>query len=763
MAFWRCVRQSLVLGGGLLLALLGAARVHAQSLSTFEASASSLTPGHVVQGHYDTRFHPASSVQARLSGDPSLELWLRIAFDLPAAGDPHESRQALRFDRVPLDAIRVFMPQPEGGYLELSDGFFAPSRAQELAANSYAFAIPHHLRGAQVVYVAARSRAAATLAPQVVTERALHAQDRDIASLLSAVYASIGVLALSALALFLALRDRAYLQFCALTGGLLLLLLAMNGHLYRWTPFGWWAWWHYHGIYALAALCCALSLAFTRQFLETAQRDAAVDRAMQWLGRALLALAGLCLLNLDALTATLQRTAVLAGVLTTTIIVLVSVRAWRRGELLARPYCLIWLILVGAASVRAALTQGWLPPTPAGLYGFQLASAFSLFLMSIGLADRVMEFRKQRDRARLLRDQIDASLQLEQVRRQFSDGLREQLRQSSPGGDLEWVALRRVLISLRSLLPQRGAAVIASGYRGQDLLLVEPMESKDRYAALAAHRSAELRALCRTGKSAIVTLETASGSNGSSSDHSSAGVFALLPLSVDGPGWGALLIERAAGADFTPEEVGMAADFLKQALALADEATHQAELKHKAEIDPLTGAYNRRAGDTLLAQAWQHSLAERKPFALLFVDLDHFKRVNDHYGHAVGDDCLRRAADTIRHEIRADDVLARYGGEEFLVVLPGLTPELAMQLGERVRQAVLALRVQNGEAQVRFSVSIGVAARLPGETDAQDVVERADRALYVAKRNGRNQVQMSTHFGYGENGTDAEPPPPLSL
>lgn len=753
MASSRRVWQAVCMGAFGLLVAGPFARAQALEVAAFEESAAQLTPAAVIEGRYTDRFQPVPARGARLPGQAQGELWLRLAFELPDGGDPHERPLALRLDRVPLDSIRVFMPQVEGGHVELSDAFFAPGTASELAAHAYAFAIPHHLQGAQVVYVALRGRAGVSLRPQLVAQRELQVEDRNVTALLSAVYASIAVLALSALALFLALRDRAYLHFCLLTASLLLLLLALNGHLYRWPPFAWMAWWHYHGIHALAAVCCALALEFTRHFLETPQRDAPGDRALRGLRWLLYGLAALALLNLDALVRSLQLAAVWGGVLTTLTIVAVALRAWRRGELLARPYCLVWLMLVGAAAVRAALTQGWLPPSPSSLYGFQLATAFCLFLISIGLADRVMEFRKQRDRARQLKEQTDASLQLEQVRRRFSDSVREQVRAGTPGGDLEWVALHRMLVSLQGLLPQHGAAVIARGYRGQDLLLVEPLVARDRYARLAEIHGARLRAVCRGGSPEVLALAPASSGDGDAPPED-AGVFALVPLPLTAPGWGVLLVERGPGEDFTAAEIGLAADFLKLALALSDEAARQAELKHKAEIDPLTAAYNRRAGDALLAQAWERSLAERKPFSLLFVDLDHFKRVNDQHGHAVGDDCLRRAAAALRHEIRADDVLVRYGGEEFLVVLPGLGAEPAVHLGERVREAILALRVDSGEAKVRFSVSIGVASRLPGEDQVQDLVARADRALYAAKRSGRNQVHLASQAVAGRDGTD---------
>src|SRR5690606_8289579 len=111
------------------------------------------------------------------------------------------------------------------------------------------------------------------------------------------------------------------------------------------------------------------------------------------------------------------------------------------------------------------------------LHGWQLVLAVGAFLLSIGLADRVMEFRKQRDRAKLAKDQTDASLQVEQRRRELVEGLRESLR-TAPPGDLEWIAFRRMLGLLQPLVPQSGSAVVAYGYHELDLLLAEPAGQK---------------------------------------------------------------------------------------------------------------------------------------------------------------------------------------------------------------------------------------------------------------------------------------------
>lgn len=167
---------------------------------------------------------------------------------------------------------------------------------------------------------------------------------------------------------------------------------------------------------------------------------------------------------------------------------------------------------------------------------------------------------------------------------------------------------------------------------------------------------------------------------------------------------------------------------------------HQVEtLLERADLDALTGALTRGAGERELDRALELADARAEPFALLLVDVDRFKAVNDTHGHAVGDRVLAGVAEALRACVRAGDLVVRWGGEEFLVALPGLDVAVARRVAERVRTEVAA-RDEAGVPAV--TASIGLAARRPGEAlDA--LVARADVALYAAKEAGRDRVRLA--------------------
>lgn len=174
------------------------------------------------------------------------------------------------------------------------------------------------------------------------------------------------------------------------------------------------------------------------------------------------------------------------------------------------------------------------------------------------------------------------------------------------------------------------------------------------------------------------------------------------------------------------------------------------KLEELLRIDALTGVANRRAFDEALAREWKRAIRERSTLAVLMVDIDFFKLLNDQYGHAHGDTCLQLVAQCLASTVRDEiDFCARYGGEEFVVLAPGKSGADAMKLAMRLCTAVSALRIHNVRSPIGMvTISIGVAAILPIPAVAGDaLVRQADDALYESKRLGRNRATLSREGG----------------
>jgi two-component system cell cycle response regulator len=161
-----------------------------------------------------------------------------------------------------------------------------------------------------------------------------------------------------------------------------------------------------------------------------------------------------------------------------------------------------------------------------------------------------------------------------------------------------------------------------------------------------------------------------------------------------------------------------------------------------AITDALTGLYNRRYMETHLTTLVEQAAARGKPLAVLILDIDYFKSINDTYGHESGDDVLRQFGVRMRKSIRGIDLACRYGGEEFVIVMPETDMAVAATVAERLRRRIASepFAVEQGGRTIEVTISVGIATLEGGEDNAAGILRRADQALYRAKRDGRNRV-----------------------
>lgn len=226
---------------------------------------------------------------------------------------------------------------------------------------------------------------------------------------------------------------------------------------------------------------------------------------------------------------------------------------------------------------------------------------------------------------------------------------------------------------------------------------------------------------------------------------------ALLPLIRSNKIIGAMLL---ISGDYNRYQSSHATDFLQKLSAMAavaiENCLNQRRLEEIGYQDVLTQAYNRRYFDLRFKDEIARSLRKQEHLACMFLDVDYFKKVNDTYGHHVGDMVLMNMVSIIKEQVRACDIVARYGGEEFVVALPGTGPERALDIAGRLRDSVNAQAHTCYEQNLAVSISIGVttlqSSDIQGPTDIEGVaslmLDRADKALYCAKKNGRNRVEV---------------------
>jgi diguanylate cyclase (GGDEF)-like protein len=224
--------------------------------------------------------------------------------------------------------------------------------------------------------------------------------------------------------------------------------------------------------------------------------------------------------------------------------------------------------------------------------------------------------------------------------------------------------------------------------------------------------------------------------------------IALLPLARSQRLSGSLNLASREQGRFV---AGMATDFMERLAAIVaiclENVANQERLRHLGMTDPLTGVYNRRYFDQRLHEETDRALRSGQALCCMMLDVDHFKRINDAFGHAAGDVVLREMTLHIKAQLRTSDVMARYGGEEFAVLLTQTEISPALAIAERIRQTVADARFAiAGGTNLAVTLSLGLAMlerNRPSGTSAAALVAEADAAMYRAKNDGRNRVNLS--------------------
>ncbi len=222
--------------------------------------------------------------------------------------------------------------------------------------------------------------------------------------------------------------------------------------------------------------------------------------------------------------------------------------------------------------------------------------------------------------------------------------------------------------------------------------------------------------------------------------------YLCLPLVAQSETMGVLTIE--CGEDEAFETVREHMDGVSQFLQLTGMAvaslTLRGQLEEQSIRDALTGLFNRHFMQITLERELARAARAGSSVALFMLDIDHFKRFNDTFGHGAGDAMLRAIARAFRESVRAEDIVCRYGGEEFAIILPGLSAQDALERAERVRGTVAALQVPlDSVSYGQTTVSIGIAVSPSDGARPEDLLRKADQALYCAKHGGRNQVRLA--------------------
>jgi len=634
--------------------------------------------------------------------------------------------------RAPVESVRL---RVENVWDSGEHSFLRAEPADSPLPVGYVFRLPSTWEGEIRLELSGTALRNTVLRPEVISEELADRYLQHATILATLAYASLFTLGLMTMALFFASHDRSFLVFFGFCLAGMLLLATYNGHVPLIDPFDLSAVLGGSALHAASLLFQVAGLRVLLRYVELSRTRERIVKLLEQYCVASLLLAGVIVAwreRLDPITAWLTPMLWLVGILCALPLL---TDAWRRRVPLSGIVFASTLTIGVSALAWELASRGIISMTLTVLYGYQAAIVFCAAMVSVGLISRISRYREQRDREQRARADSERRMYREAVRTELLTALQIGLRGVGEE-EIQPMAMRLLLEHLRRIVPMDRVLVVLRGYHGRDTVAAHPGAELDAMSESVTPRLPNLR------QRLAVNIDVQQPVTRNDQDAPVA-IEAAVTLPVRAPSWGALVMERAGASVFHPDEMTVARELARIAILQVDEAFTALHLRYTAEVDSLTGALNRRSIDQALARTFQDAHRRRMPLSVLFVDIDHFKAVNDQLGHACGDYCLREIARLIGAQLADEDIFGRYGGEEFLVLLPGRQTEMARAIAEQIRIAIETADLRHQDRPLRMTVSIGVASQLSSESQPQPAVERADKALYAAKRDGRNRVSVA--------------------
>ncbi|NOZ00374.1 MAG: diguanylate cyclase, partial [Deltaproteobacteria bacterium] len=309
--------------------------------------------------------------------------------------------------------------------------------------------------------------------------------------------------------------------------------------------------------------------------------------------------------------------------------------------------------------------------------------------------------------------------------------------------------LRMIVDGITSLTGVRSCSIMLLDHSGQRLKIRSARGVPEEVVKTAVRELGEgiSGKVAQTGKPIYLRdVKEARGVSGCNSKRYRSPSLICVPLKSRGRIIGVLNANDKAGGDFTPEDLNLVTLFANNAAVAIDNAAMHDQLWKSSVTDGLTKTYVHTYFEQQLQRKVEAAIRQEGKLAVIMLDLDHFKKINDQYGHQVGDDVLRQVARLLRKAVRSNDLVARYGGEEFVLILTDVPARIVLGVAERLRAAVERSTFTVDPAKggkISITASFGIAMLPNDASDAKSLVKVTDDYMYKSKESGRNRVTCS--------------------
>lgn len=659
-----------------------------------------LTIRQIIQPAIQKRFTPAPAPVPNY-GFSNGSYWVRFELENPS---PAPQRLMLELAQPHIDDVRVYMPEA-GGFREMVSGRLYPFWRRPVAHQHFVFpiSVPSYFRGA--LYMRVEHEGTLQIPLYLWDQDQFASRDRQREFLLGGYYGLIVVMLGYNLFLWLSIRERAYLYYVLavlLTHGLAVFHINGYSYVYFLPDFPIVAKRSYPIILNLASF---FTLLFVRALLFTKQKAPLTDRVLDLAGKAGLFLAAASIVGSYFF---VYRITVWYCLAVAVLVLFAGIVGALRRDRIAMYYLAAWGALIVFVVLLIFRTAGYLPVSFFTEYGLQIGGSMEVTILSLALAERFRSLRREKDRAVQLLSETS-------VREQRAHSIRELA--SRIASTLDHTEL------VTFLKQGLGRAV---GVEKVCMCLV----TNDGMQYFHA----------QTDSPQLPADWLESSLAGTEPAHLSAQGAAWLGIPIHVRDKPAALLVLGRPGKFASEETEILRTIAAETGMALSNIELFLEMHRLATVDGLTGVFTRHHFMEVAQLELMRAKRYDRRMTAIMLDIDHFKPVNDRYGHAAGDEVLKTIAALCRKNLREVDVIGRYGGDEFCILLPETDIAGGREVAERIRRSVEKEQIKfTGSGDLQITVSQGVA-RVKGNLTLKELLGAADSALLEAKRAGKNRV-----------------------
>jgi len=673
------------------------------------------------------QFKSLEGSELSFKSDLSSGYWIKPTL---TNGREFEPGNVFTINPTSLDVIDMYIPKLNSNTAIISTGRFDINTKPKFSYRSRVFELPqNYTSGDEVLfYVSARSSG------NIIIEYWEHDEylilDRKHNSIYSAVYASLFVLILINFIFFLAIRDKSYLSYVFYLSTFLLFVLMTTGKIYEFSAARYLAA-SYNSSTALFAITCTAFILFAQGFLKLKHflpKFYAFSQFLFALCSSIFLLAlfyypipyiSFAILNLSILFAM-------------PLFLIASIHCWKQGHREAKYFVFAFTPLFVFIGLRVLSVLGLLPEWSFAVSGFQIAIVLQALILSLGLADRILSIQQQRDDAQDHSNSVSSLIKTDKDFSNFLSGVSADVR-ANPTANHDEIIIDKFFSRLDSLFNINSGAVIYQ-IESELKILASSAIGQTGFDSYVQDHVSEISRISHANTIDELTIYK----------HPFFSRFSkmlIIPVHMRGHEWSCMIVNVELTRQYSSLELDALQKYSTELIRTLVNAEKIKDISIRAETDHLTQVLNRGATLDVLKKEISNALVSNLPLSIAFVDIDHFKEINDNFGHEAGDTCLSYLALQCRRYLPKGAYVGRMGGDEFLFIFPNAFPNQVEENLNAIVASIETLIIEDQECS--FTLSIGITQFKPSEMDLKAFLREADETLYQAKENGRNQITIA--------------------